>query len=65
MNQQTSEQEWNQLMLRINNFTNALLKEDIPAIEHKSNIVALLSAPQAESRKSKTNLRKDAAREQS
>ena len=65
MNQQASEQEWNQLMLRINNFTNALLKEDIPAIEHKSNIVALLSAPSAEGRKSKMSLREDAVKEQS
>lgn len=64
MDQQTSEQEWNQLMLRINNFTNALLKEDIPAIEHKSDIVALLSAPQAQDRPSKANIRKNALREQ-
>ncbi|MRR16620.1 MAG: hypothetical protein EG826_09225 [Deltaproteobacteria bacterium] len=63
MGQQTPEQEWNQLVLRINNFTNALLKEDIPAIEHKSNVVALLSAPQAQNRKSKVNLRKDTVQE--
>ena len=65
MNQQASEQEWNQLMLRINNFTNALLKEDIPAIEHKSNVVALLSAPPAEGRKAKMSRRTDAVKEQS
>ncbi len=63
MNQQASEQEWNQLMLRINNFTNALLKEDIPAIEHKSNITALLSAPSPEVRKAKRELRKEAIKE--
>lgn len=65
MNQQASEQEWNQLMLRINNFTNALLKEDLPAIEHKSSVVALLSAPSAEGRKSKMSRRTEALKEQS
>ena len=59
MNQQASEQEWNQLMLRINNFTNALLKEDIPAIEHKSNVVALLQAPSEYPSSSKMAMQND------
>ena len=45
MNQQTSEQEWQSLKLRINGMLDRFLKEDILAIEHKSNITALLSAP--------------------
>ena len=45
MNQQTSEQEWNQLKLRINGLVDRFLKDDLPAIEHKSNVTALLQAP--------------------
>jgi hypothetical protein len=45
MNQQKSEQEWNQLRLRINGLFDRFLKEDVPAIEHKSNVTALLQAP--------------------
>jgi len=45
MDQQTSEQEWHQLKGRLNNFVNRFLQDDVPAIEHKSNIVALLQAP--------------------
>lgn len=45
MNQQTSEQEWNHLKNRINGLLESFLKEDIPAIEHKSHITALLPAP--------------------
>ncbi|PKN17394.1 MAG: hypothetical protein CVU71_16620 [Deltaproteobacteria bacterium HGW-Deltaproteobacteria-6] len=45
MNQQDSEQEWHQLKGRINNFVGRFLQDDVPAIEHKSNVVALLQAP--------------------
>ncbi|MCK7513992.1 MAG: hypothetical protein MZV70_64900 [Desulfobacterales bacterium] len=45
MNQQTSEQEWYQLTCRIRGMLDSFLKEDILAIEHKSNVTALLSAP--------------------
>jgi hypothetical protein len=45
MNQQTSEQEWYQLTRRIKGMFDSFLKEDILAIEHKSNVTALLSAP--------------------
>lgn len=62
MNQQTPEQEWNQLMLRITKFTDSLLREDVPAIEHKSNIVALLQAPPVGVRKSQTAMANDGLR---
>lgn len=45
MNQQTSEQEWQSLKLRITGMLDRFLKVDIPAIEHKSNVTALLPAP--------------------
>ena len=45
MNQQTSEQEWNQLKNRINGLLDRFLTEDILAIEHKSNVAGLLQAP--------------------
>ena len=45
MNQQNSEQEWYQLTRRIKGMLDNFLKEDILAIEHKSNVTALLSAP--------------------
>jgi hypothetical protein len=45
MEQQTSEQEWQQLKHRISGMLDRFLKEDILEIEHKSNVTALLSAP--------------------
>ncbi len=45
MNQQTAEQEWRHLSLRITGMLDRFLKEDIPAIEHKPNVTALLQAP--------------------
>ena len=45
MNQQTSEQEWLQLKLRINRLLNRFLNDNILAIENKSKVVALLQAP--------------------
>lgn len=45
MNQQNLEQEWYQLTCRIREMLDSFLKEDILAIEHKSNVTALLSAP--------------------
>lgn len=65
MNQQAREQEWNQLMLRINNFTSSLLKEDVLAIEHKSDIAGLLQAPPPRARKSQTGMPDDGLRKQS
>ena len=45
MNQQISEQEWNQLKNRINGLTERFLREDVPAIEYKTRVTALLPAP--------------------
>jgi len=45
MNQQNLEQEWYQLTSRIRGMLDSFLKEDTLAIEHKSNVTALLSAP--------------------
>ena len=45
MNQQNLEQEWYQLTSRIRETLDIFLKEDTLAIEHKSNVTALLSAP--------------------
>ena len=45
MNQDNNEQEWQQLQLRIKNFVDGFLKEDSPAIEHKTRVSALLPSP--------------------
>lgn len=45
MNQQTTEQSWQQLSLRINGMLNRFLREDVLAIEHKSDVTALLPMP--------------------
>lgn len=45
MNQQASEQEWHKLQHRINGLFGRFLKDDVLAIEHKSNVIALLQAP--------------------
>jgi hypothetical protein len=45
MNQKTKDQEWRQMQSRINKFVGHFLKEDIPAIEHKSRIAGLLQSP--------------------
>ena len=57
MNQQTPEQEWSQLMLRITKFTDSLLKDDVLAIEHKSDIVGLLQESPASILKSQTGMK--------
>jgi hypothetical protein len=45
MNQDTKDQEWQQLQSRINKFVGHFLKNDIPAIEHKTHIAGLLQLP--------------------
>ena len=45
MNQNTKDQEWQKLEFRINKFVGHFLKEDIPAIEHKTRIAGLLQSP--------------------
>ncbi len=45
MTQQASDQEWQQLKNHITGLLDRYLKEDIPAIEHKSSVKALLPAP--------------------
>ncbi|MEN6467373.1 MAG: hypothetical protein ABFD45_00250 [Smithella sp.] len=45
MNQDTKDQEWQQLQSRINKFVGHFLKNDIPAIEHKTRIAGLLQSP--------------------
>ena len=44
MDQDTKNQEWQQMQFRINKFVSLLLKENIPAIEHKSRIAGLLQS---------------------
>ncbi|MEE9910485.1 MAG: hypothetical protein K4571_02075 [Deltaproteobacteria bacterium] len=46
MNQQTIDQNWQQLQSRIDRFVGHFLKEDLPAIEYRSNIAGLLPSPQ-------------------
>jgi hypothetical protein len=45
MNQDAKDQEWQQLQSRINKFVGHFLKNDIPAIEHKTHIAGLLQSP--------------------
>jgi hypothetical protein len=45
MNQMATDQGWRELQMRINALTGRFLKEDVPAIEYKSNVTALLQAP--------------------
>ena len=45
MNQNTKDQELQKLEFRINKFVGHFLKEDIPAIEHKTRIAGLLQSP--------------------
>lgn len=45
MNQQTFDPRWQQLQSCIDKFVGHLLKENIPAIEYRSNIVGLLPSP--------------------
>jgi hypothetical protein len=45
MNQNTKDKEWQQLQSRINNFVGYFLKNDFPAIEHKTRIAGLLQSP--------------------
>lgn len=45
MNKNNHEQEWQQLQSRINKFVGHFLKNDIPAIEHKTSVSALLPSP--------------------
>jgi len=45
MNQQNSEREWLEMQLRINGMFKRYFNDDVPAIEHKSDIAGLLQAP--------------------
>lgn len=45
MNPNTKDQEWQQMQHRINMFVGHFLKNDIPAIEHKTSVSALLPSP--------------------
>ncbi|MFZ3105105.1 MAG: hypothetical protein WA096_10460 [Smithella sp.] len=45
MNQDTKDQEWQQLQFRIKKFVDGFLKENSPAIEHKTRIAGLLQSP--------------------
>ena len=45
MNPDQKDQEWQQLQHRINRFVGHFLKNDIPAIEHKTLIAGLLQSP--------------------
>lgn len=43
MNQQTSDQEWQQLQAHIEGFFSQTLANDIPRVEYKPQFVALLT----------------------
>ncbi|MGB5218347.1 MAG: hypothetical protein WBN66_08610 [Smithella sp.] len=45
MNKGRNEREWQELQSRINKFVGRFLKNDIPAIEHKTSVSALLPSP--------------------
>ena len=45
MNQNTMDQNWQQLQLRIDKLVNPFLKDDCPAIEYKTRIAGLLQLP--------------------
>lgn len=45
MNQQATEQGWQQLQLRIDKLVGHFLKEEFPAIEYKTRIAGLLQSP--------------------
>lgn len=47
MNQQATEKGWQQLQFRIDKLVGHFLKEEFPAIEHKTRITGLLQLPPA------------------
>ena len=47
MNQQATEKGWQQLQFRIDKLVGHFLKEEFPAIEHKTRIAGLLQLPPA------------------
>jgi hypothetical protein len=49
MNEQIFDPRWQQLQSRIDKFVGHFLRDSIPAIEYRSNIVGLLPSPMGNS----------------